>query len=129
MDGWPPTHFLRLNFKFNAIPFQFLFPSVRFIYLDTFLSGVNLLILYHRTETKGRNTKRPPKRENTNKTRPPIHRTFEYYEYCLTMISFYFGRTIPLSNFHQHYLSVPKVEVRLLHVLRENARFEWGYIV
>ena len=31
---------------------------------------------------------------------PPINRTFEYYEYCLTMISFYFGRTIPVSKSH-----------------------------
>jgi len=49
------------------------------------------------------------------KTRP-----FEYYAFCLTMISSYFGRTIPLSTFHQHYLSTPKVEVTLLHFSKVN---------
>ena len=58
MDGWPPTHFLRLNFKFNAIQFQFLSLFVLFIW--TFFYLVYIYLYFdHRTETKkGRNTKK-----------------------------------------------------------------------
>ena len=37
------------------------------------------------------------KMKKKKKKRPSIHRTFEYYAFCLTMISSYFGRT---STFH-----------------------------
>ena len=121
-------HFVIISFL------PFLFRSVRFIYLDTFLSGLNLLLLWSKKGNKKEETKNnhkgasPPLCEGGDgkKKRPSIHHTFGYYAFCLTMISSYFGRIIPLSTFHHHYLSIPKVEASLLHFSKEIARFEWG---
>jgi len=52
MDWWPPSHSLRLKFKFNAIQFQFLFRSVRLIYLDTFLSGAFCILKSMKDKTR-----------------------------------------------------------------------------
>ena len=115
-------HFVIISFL------PFLFRVVRFIYLDTFLSGLNLLKLLSKKGNK-KGKKQNNHKGGKNRKKPPINTSYIWIlGVCVffTTISSYFGRTIPLSTFHQHYLSNPKVEASLLHFCKVNARFEWG---
>ena len=134
MDRWPPTHhFLRLTLchHFHFLPSISL--PVRSFYLfgHISISSKFTYTLIRRKETKkGRNKKKKPQRgENRKKKKQKLPINTSYIWILLvffTTISSYFGRTIPLSTFHQHYLNIPKVEVSLLHFSKVNARFEWG---